>query len=200
MSGLRLIAGLGNPGVRYARTRHNAGFLVVDALANAAQGAGCVWKEEGAALSLRAKLGASDVILVKPQSFMNRSGEPLQELLRYYRIEVSSLVVVHDEIDIPFGALRVKQGGGDGGHNGIKSIVRSVGSSEFARVRFGVGRPLNQNMDVADWVLEKFSDTESKELVGLCQRAAEAIETICAEGVLVAQNRFNNAVRIEGAS
>ncbi|MBX7144748.1 MAG: aminoacyl-tRNA hydrolase [Oligoflexia bacterium] len=195
-----MIAGLGNPGARYSATRHNAGFMVLDKLVGQLLGAKAVWKEEHSALSLKVRLGDCEALVVKPQSFMNRSGEPIQELLRYYRVEVPNLIVVHDEIDIPFGSLRVKQGGGDGGHNGIRSIVRCLGSVDFVRIRFGVGRPLIPSMEVADWVLEKFSGPEASELERLCQRGAAAVEAVCMEGVLAAQNRFNNAVRNEGAS
>jgi PTH1 family peptidyl-tRNA hydrolase len=183
-----LVVGLGNPGPRYAGTRHNAGFLVVDLLAERVRGRFKAHK--GRADVVECRIGGLPVILVKPKSFMNESGGPIVSIARFYKVPVERIAVVHDELDLPFGALRLKRGGGDGGHNGLRSATSALGSKEYARVRFGIGRPPGRQ-DPADYVLREWSGAERKELDFLVDRAADAVETLLAEGLDAAQNRFN---------
>lgn len=186
------IVGLGNPGPDYAATRHNIGFLVVDELARRA----------GSALKRTAKL-RSDVaevrigplpgvraVLAKPRTYMNDSGNAASNLLRFYSTEPDHLVVVQDEIDLPFDTMRVKFGGGDNGHNGLKSIRASIATGDYYRVRVGIGRPDGRG-DVADRVLSNFARHERAVLPTVVQRAADAVEVLLASGLDVAQQRFN---------
>jgi peptidyl-tRNA hydrolase, PTH1 family len=186
-----LVVGLGNPGSRYAATRHNAGFLVVELLAERIGGS---FKTHRARADvLEGRLAGHSVVLAKPKSFMNESGGPVVSVARFYKVPVEQITVVHDELDLPFGALRLKRGGGEGGHNGLRSLVSALGSKEFARVRFGVGRPPGR-LDPADFVLREFASAERKELPFLVDRAADAVESLVANGLEVAQNEFNPRV------
>ncbi len=196
---VRMIAGLGNPGARYDRTRHNIGFLVVDELGQRLRGAGqdVSWKSKGEALVCDVELGGGRVLLVKPQSFMNLSGRPVAELQRFYRCEVAQVAAVHDEVDLPFGQLRVKCGGGCAGHNGIESLAAWMGSPDFLRVRCGVGRPPDER-DMVSWVLGRFNGVEAEQLSDFVARAAEAVEELCSRGLLAAQNKFNRRPAEEG--
>ena len=184
----QLVVGLGNPGPRYAATRHNAGFFVLDLLAERMGGKFKAHKAH--ADVLEGRLAGQPVVLAKPNSFMNESGGPVVGLARFYKVPVESVIVVHDELDLPFEALRLKRGGGEGGHNGLRSIATSFGSKEFARVRFGIGRPPGRQ-DPADYVLREFSPSERKQLPFLIDRAADAVEAILAGGLEAAQNEFN---------
>ncbi|TDC69653.1 aminoacyl-tRNA hydrolase [Actinomadura sp. GC306] len=185
---LWLVAGLGNPGPSYARNRHNAGFMVLDVLAERAGGR---FKSHRARADvLEGRLAGARVVLAKPRSFMNVSGGPVKGLCDFYKVPVERLVVVHDELDIPFGAVRLKQGGGDNGHNGLRSVTRSLGSREYLRVRFGVGRPPGR-MDAAAFVLKDFSAAERKDLDLEVARAADAVEALVADGLAAAQNVFH---------
>jgi peptidyl-tRNA hydrolase, PTH1 family len=184
-----LVVGLGNPGPRYAGNRHNAGFLVVGLLAERAGGRFKAHKTR--ADVLEGRLGGVPVVLAQPRSFMNESGGPVAGLARFYKIPVERLVVVHDELDLPYGSLRLKQGGGDGGHNGLRSISASLGSKEYARVRFGIGRPPGRQ-DPADYVLRDFVAAERKDLAFHVDRAADAVEALLARGLVAAQNEFND--------
>jgi PTH1 family peptidyl-tRNA hydrolase len=183
-----LVVGLGNPGPRYAGTRHNAGALVVDVLA--ARIGGRLKAHKARADVLEGRIGSDPVVLARPKSFMNESGGPVAGLVRFYKIPLDRLVVVHDDLDLPFGALRSKRGGGDGGHNGLRSISASLGR-DYLRVRVGIGRPPGRQ-DPADFVLRDFSTAERKELDYLVDRAADAVETLIGEGLEAAQNRFND--------
>lgn len=184
-----LVIGLGNPGPAYAGTRHNAGARVLDVLAARA---GSSWKSHKSRCDVvETRWGAERVVLAKPRSYMNESGGPVSALRDFYKAPVERLVVVHDELDIPFTALKLKQGGGDNGHNGLKSLRRSLGSGEFFRVRVGIGRPPGRQ-DPADWVLKDFSATERKELDLLFERAADAVETLVEQGLAAAQNTYND--------
>lgn len=218
--GYSAVVGLGNPGSKYDGTRHNVGFAVVDAL-RACSGIRQVSELEAdarsqASAALQGSLGQAgwsdrssyleaplsvagvwSAVLVKPQTFMNRSGEPLREVLSFRKIPIAQVIVVHDEIDLPFGSVRIKVGGGDGGHNGLRSISAQCGGREYARVRVGVGRPMPgspmavDEVGVARWVLSRFSSEErplAEELVG---RAAAAVVCLALEGLKVAQNRYN---------
>ena len=188
-----LVVGLGNPGAEYAATRHNAGFLVVDLLAERL-GARLARHKRGHALAAEAKLGLpgslTPLVLVEPLSFMNASGGPVKALAAFYGVAADRMVVVHDELDLPFGTIRTKQGGGDNGHNGLKSLRGSLGTGDFYRVRVGVGRPPGRQ-DPADWVLKGFGGTERRELPEVVDRATDTVECLLTEGLEATQNRFN---------
>jgi peptidyl-tRNA hydrolase, PTH1 family len=183
-----LVVGLGNPGPRYVATRHNAGFLVLDVLADRVGGK---FKSHRAnADVVEARLAGVPVVLVKPRSYMNLSGGPVVGVARFYKVPVERVVVVHDELDLPYGAIRLKQGGGDNGHNGLRSITASIGSKEYLRVRFGIGRPPGRQ-DPADYVLKEWSSTERKTLDLETDCAADAVEALIGQGLAAAQNQFN---------
>ncbi|MDB9889889.1 aminoacyl-tRNA hydrolase [Alphaproteobacteria bacterium] len=154
---MRLLAGLGNPGSNYAMNRHNVGFLAVDRLADRH---GCSpWKKKGPSLISDGRIGSEKILLVKPQSFMNKSGLPIAEIARFHKIDANDIFVFHDELDLATGKLRVKTGGGHGGHNGLRDIDRHIGV-DYWRVRIGIGRPPNEAMDVKSWVLADFGRDE----------------------------------------
>ena len=185
--GPALVVGLGNPGSEYERTRHNLGFRVVDVLA-ARFGVRLRAVRGVRALAGDARDGERVIYLAEPLTFMNLSGEAVRELARYYKVEIDDIVVVHDELDLPFGALRVKRGGGDAGHNGLKHITRALGSPEYARVRMGIGRPSRGG---ADHVLSTFSKKEEETAGVLVEEAADAALQILREGVDATQNRVH---------
>ena len=184
-----LVVGLGNPGPRYAATRHNAGFFVVDLLTERLGGR--LKAHKGRADVLEGRLGGVPVVLAEPRSYMNESGGPVVSVARFYKIPLDRIVVVHDELDLPFGALRLKVGGGDGGHNGLRSVTAALGSKEYLRVRFGIGRPPGRQ-DPADFVLREFAATERKGLGFFIDRAADAVEALLAQGLDAAQNTYND--------
>ena len=184
-----LVVGLGNPGPDYADTRHNVGQLVVDELAARCRGRFAGHKRARAQVA-EERLQGQRAILAKPSSYMNESGGPVKGLLDFYKVPLDRLVVVHDELDIPFAALRLKLGGGDNGHNGLKSIRRSTGSGDWYRVRVGIGRPPGRQ-DPADFVLKPWSSVERKELPLLVVEAADAVELLLHEGLERAQNRYH---------
>jgi peptidyl-tRNA hydrolase, PTH1 family len=183
-----LVVGLGNPGPRYAATRHNVGFLVVDLLADRVGGRFKAHK--GRADLVEGRLAGVPVVLAKPRSFMNESGGPVVSVARFYKVPVEQLVVVHDDLDLPFGTLRLKRGGGDGGHNGLRSATAALGSKEYLRVRFGIGRPPGRQ-DPAEFVLREFSGAERKDLPFHLDRAADAVEALVAQGLETAQNDYH---------
>lgn len=183
-----LIAGLGNPGPSYAGNRHNAGYLTADVLAARAGVRFRAGKFRAA--TAEGRVAGSGVIIVKPLTFMNDSGISVAGVSGYHRLDPEHIVVVHDELDLPFGGLRLKLGGGDNGHNGLKSIRRSMGSGEFNRVRFGIGRPPGR-MDAAAFVLRDFGAAERKDLPLEVDRTADAVEALVTEGLEKAQNSFN---------
>jgi peptidyl-tRNA hydrolase, PTH1 family len=194
-----LVVGLGNPGPTYARTRHNAGYLVADLLAaRVSGGSPSPWRahRSGRAQVVEGRLGGMPgspgprVVLGRGRSYMNESGGPVSTLLSFYKIPVERLVVVHDELDIPLGELRLKYGGGDNGHNGLKSLRRSLGTGDYYRVRFGVGRPPGRRPTV-DHVLSDFSAAERRDLDAYVDRAADAVECLLADGLDRAQNVYN---------
>ncbi|MBO2447007.1 aminoacyl-tRNA hydrolase [Actinomadura barringtoniae] len=185
---LWLVVGLGNPGPSYAGNRHNVGFMVLDALA--ARVGGKFKAHRSRAEVIEGRLAGTRVILAKPRSYMNESGGPVKGLRDFYKVPVERLVVVHDELDIPYGAVRLKQGGGDNGHNGLRSITKSLADKDYLRVRFGVGRPPGR-MDPAAFVLKDFSGTERKDLDLDVDRAADAVEALMAQGLAAAQNTFH---------
>ena len=183
-----LVVGLGNPGPGYAGNRHNAGFMVVDLLAERQRARFKAHKSR--AEVVEGRVAGRRVVLAKPRSYMNESGGPVAGLRDFFRVPVERLVVVHDELDIPYGALRLKVGGGDNGHNGLRSIRRSLGSGEFYRVRFGIGRPPGRQ-DPADFVLRDFAPVERKDLPWHLDRAADAVECLLADGLDRAQNTYH---------
>jgi PTH1 family peptidyl-tRNA hydrolase len=183
-----LIVGLGNPGEGFARNRHNIGFMVADLLA---QRIGAKFKaHKSRAQVAEGRLAGQRVVLAKPMTFMNLSGGPTTALRDFYKAPTSSIVAIHDELDIDYAALRLKLGGGDNGHNGLKSITKSLGS-DYYRVRCGVGRPPGR-MEVADFVLKDFSSAERKELDWFVDRAADAVEALLTEGLERAQSTYNS--------
>jgi len=184
-----LIVGLGNPGPKYAPTRHNAGFEILKLLA---ERAGSRFKaHKGHADVAEGRLSGTRVVLAKPMTFMNLSGSPTSSVANFFKIPVEQIIVVHDELDLPFGGLRVKRGGGDGGHNGLKSLTSCLGSKEYLRVRFGIGRPPGRQ-DPADYVLKEFTPVERKELPLLYDRAADAVESLLTHGLERTQASFNS--------
>lgn len=184
-----LIVGLGNPGARYAATRHNIGFAVVDLLADRA---GARFKAHRSRCDIvETRLEGASVVLAKPRSFMNESGGPVTAAARFFKIPVERVVVAHDELDLDFGVIRLKRGGGAGGHNGLRSVASALGSPEFSRVRFGIGRPPGRQ-DPADFVLREFAPSERKELPYLVDRAADAAEALLRDGLEAAQNAFHD--------
>jgi PTH1 family peptidyl-tRNA hydrolase len=183
-----LVVGLGNPGPRYAANRHNVGFLVVDELA--ARVGGKFKAHKGGAEVLECRLAGRRVALAKPRSFMNLSGGPVVATARFYKVDPANLIVVHDELDLPFATVRLKLGGGENGHNGLRSISQSLGTRDYLRVRFGIGRPPGR-MDPADFVLRDFSSTERKELALHVDTCADAVEALVGKGLEAAQNLFH---------
>ena len=187
-----IVVGLGNPGPSYADTRHNVGYVVADELAARMSG---TWKahKSGRALAVEGRLAGIPgvrAVLARCRSYMNESGGPVSGLLSFYKADPSRLVVIHDELDIPYGELRVKFGGGDNGHNGLKSLRKSLGTGDYYRVRFGIGRPPGR-VDAADFVLKPFSPTERRELDLHVQRAADAVESLLTDGLDRTQNLYN---------
>ena len=183
-----LVAGLGNPGPDYERTRHNLGFRVADELASRL-GATFKRSRKHDALVAEARDGDARLLLAKPQTFMNESGRSVASLARYYDVPVDRIIVVHDELDLPFGVVRVKLGGGTAGHNGLGSVARAIGA-EFVRVRIGVGRPPGRK-DPTDFVLEPFSKREGADVPAVVGAAADAVLAVVREGVGPAQTQFN---------
>ena len=199
---IRMIAGLGNPGEEYAQTRHNAGFKAIDELARQANVT--YWKNQAGAEVASIKVndaeaegGKREVILVKPQSYMNTSGGPISKLCAQYKVSVEELLVIHDELDIPAGDVRIKVGGGHAGHNGLRSIIDKMGSRDFSRVRVGIGNPPGR-MPVADFVLKQLRSREAEEFDETTVRAAEAAATALTRGVIFARDHVNGAAASNG--
>jgi PTH1 family peptidyl-tRNA hydrolase len=190
-----LVVGLGNPGTEYAKNRHNVGFMVVDLIAGRL-GARFGRHRRAVAQVAEARLGvgteAPRVILAKPMTYMNLSGGPVAALHQFYKVPVEQIIVVYDELDIPYGQLRLKRSGGEGGHNGLRSISASLGGKDYLRVRFGIGRPPGRQ-DPADYVLSDFSPTQRKELDFLVDRAADATESLVTRGLEWSQNAYHAA-------
>lgn len=185
---MRLIVGLGNPGEKYRRTRHNAGFMVVDELAQRLP-LGPVERIDDA-WAVKTEIAGERVVLVKPQSFMNRSGPVVEATLRYFNVEPESLVVISDDVALPLGSIRIRARGSHGGQNGLRSIIESIGSEEFARLRFGIGSS-EPVLDLAGFVLSDFTDSEVLRVQEMVSRAADAISAIVELGVEAAMNNFN---------
>jgi peptidyl-tRNA hydrolase, PTH1 family len=184
-----LVLGLGNPGSGYAANRHNVGFMVLDVLASRV---GEGFKRHKARADVaEAHIEGRRAVLAKPHSYMNTSGGPAAGLRDFFKVPIERIVVVHDELDLDFGRMRLKAGGGDNGHNGLKSLRQALGSGDFLRVRIGIGRPPGRQ-DPADFVLRDFSTTQRKDLPLELDRAADAVALLISEGLEAAQNTFND--------
>lgn len=191
MSERYLIVGLGNPGKKYENTRHNIGFKVVEELAR--RYTLNFGKTERKAITADGLIREQRVLLAKPQTYMNASGEAVRALVDFYRIEVPRILVIHDELDIPLGTLRLRQKGSAGGNNGIKSIIQHIGTQEFDRIRCGIGRPPGR-MDPKDYVLKPFAGDDAITAQIEIDRAADAVETWLTNGMEFAMNRFNGSI------
>ena len=185
-----LVAGLGNPGPGYAGNRHNVGQMVLDLLAPRLGGRFTSSKAQAVTLEGRLGIGGPRVVLAKPLTYMNLTGGPVSALARFHDVAPDHVIAVHDEIDIPFNTVKLKSGGGEGGHNGLRDISRALGTKDYLRVRVGVGRPPGRQ-DTADYVLKDFGTVERKELPFLLDDAADAVEQLITEGLLAAQQRFH---------
>lgn len=184
-----LVVGLGNPGARYADTRHNLGFLVIDRLASRHGGA---FRSRFSGELCQIGIGPEKLLLLKPQTYVNRSGDSVQPAARFYRVELGDILVVHDELDLPFGQVRLKQGGGEAGHNGLRSISDRLGSNTYLRLRLGIGRPdANFRGSGAAYVLDGFSPSERAMLAEVVERAAGAVELVAERGLSAAMNEVN---------
>ena len=188
MDRMKIIAGLGNPGSEYANTKHNVGFMFVDALADKLGIDG--WKTKYDALVAEGRMGTEKILLMKPLTYMNESGRAIGPLLSWYKLEPQDLIVVHDDMDIPAGAVRIRRKGSAGGHNGIKSILYHVGDENFARVRIGIGRP-QPGWTVVNHVLAPFSSEDAPKIREAIQYLLPAVECIVTEDVDMAMNRYN---------
>lgn len=184
-----LVVGLGNPGPQYAKSRHNVGFMVADLLAARIGAAFKVHKKSGAEI-VTGRLGHKPVVLAKPRTYMNESGRQVGPLAKFYSVSPADVIVIHDELDIDFGQIRLKLGGGEGGHNGLRSVANALGTKNFQRVRIGIGRPPGRK-DPAAFVLESFSAAERPEVPTLCEMAADACELLIASGLEPAQNQVH---------
>ncbi|RKG58209.1 aminoacyl-tRNA hydrolase [Corallococcus sp. AB011P] len=188
---MKLICGLGNPGREYERHRHNVGFMVVDALLSRARAE--LTQDKFQARVGQGSLGGERILFVEPQTYMNLSGRSVAEAARFYKVAVQDVLVVHDELDMPFGRLQLKAGGGAGGHNGLKSMVQCLGEDAFIRVRVGIGKPEGPNAKerVAGYVLSNFDDGERRQLEELVGKAADMAESWVRDGLATAMNRHN---------
>ena len=187
-----LIVGLGNPGPEYSRNRHNVGQMVLDELAARIGGNFKAHKSRAQVFEGRLGIGGPRLVLAKPSTYMNVSGGPVSALAKFYDVDPSRVVAVHDELDIPFNTVKLKIGGGEGGHNGLRDISKALATKDYLRVRVGVGRPPGR-MDTADYVLRDFAPAEKKELPFLLDDASDAVELLITEGLTAAQQRFHPA-------
>ena len=188
-----LVVGLGNPGDQYAATRHNVGQMVIDQLVkrHSVKLASHKSRTHIAAYKLGVGIDAHQIILAKSHSYMNESGGPIKALANFYSVEPENIIALHDELDIGFAAIRTKLGGGDNGHNGLKSLTSSFGSADYLRVRLGIGRPPGQQ-DPADFVLKQFASAEKKELLDFTLRGADCVESLITQGLERTQSAFNS--------
>jgi peptidyl-tRNA hydrolase, PTH1 family len=182
-----VVVGLGNPGAKYEDTRHNAGARVLEVLLER-MGASLKSHKSGCLIA-EGSMGDSRVVLARPTSYMNLSGRPVRQLADFYKVPAERVLVVHDELDVPFDDVRVKVGGGTAGHNGLKSVSDHLGTKDFPRIRVGIGRPAGR--DAASWVLERFSGSERKDLPDILERAADAVESYLTQGPERTMNTFN---------
>ena len=184
-----LVVGLGNPGPKYAKTRHNVGFMVADLLAARMGAVFKVHKKSGAEI-VTGRIAHKPVLLAKPRTYMNESGRQVGPLAKFYSVSPADVIVIHDELDIDFGQIRLKLGGGEGGHNGLRSVANALGTKDFQRVRIGIGRPPGRK-DPAAFVLENFSAAQRPEVPTLCEMAADATELLIESGLEPAQNQVH---------
>lgn len=184
-----LVVCLGNPGLRYEGTRHNAGFMTADALAKKLDLS--INRARFQALTGKAEIGGESVLVMKPQTYMNLSGEAAAAAARFYKIPPERVIVVSDETALPIGKLRVRSKGSAGGHNGLKSIIACLGSDQFPRIRLGVGAPPHEDYDMADWVLSAFKNQDAEDIAAAAERAAEAVICYITEGPERTMNKFN---------
>lgn len=184
-----LVIGLGNPGPQYAKTRHNVGFMVADLLAARMGGSFKVHKRSGAEV-VTGRLAHKPIVLAKPRTYMNESGRQVGPLAKFYSVSAADVIVIHDELDIEFGQIRLKLGGGEGGHNGLRSVANALGTKNFQRVRIGIGRPPGHK-DPAAFVLENFTAAERPRVPTICEMAADATELLVELGVEAAQNQVH---------
>lgn len=189
MTDAAVVVGLGNPGPRYADTRHNVGAMVVERLAERAGVRATAHKKSNCDVAT-VRVGDRTVILARPRTYMNESGRAVAALLRFYSVPPADLIVVHDELDLDFGTLRLKRGGGEGGHNGLRSISTAIADRTYLRMRFGIGRPPGR-MDPAAFVLERFSAAQRSEVPLLLELAADAVDDVVRSGLEAAQNRLH---------
>jgi PTH1 family peptidyl-tRNA hydrolase len=200
LDSLAIVVGLGNPGERYRGTRHNVGYWVLDRLAKRS---GAAFRAEGElrryAWFAETRLGDSDVVLAKPRTYMNRSGRAVSGLCRAYSFEPEQLLIVHDDADLEIGRLRIRKGGGAGGHNGVRSLVEVLGNGEFTRIRVGVRGPERDEEELADYVLSDFSEEDRQVAEEVCDLAAEAVVFLLEDGVTAAMNRYNG-MKIAGSN
>jgi len=185
---VKLIVGLGNPGSKYSDSKHNAGFLVVDELAGK-------WNIEISTRKFDSFFGKGiikkySVVVAKPQTYMNLSGVAVERLARFFKVGTDDVIVIHDDLDLGFGDIRIKVGGGDGGHKGLRSVIDCLGGPELTRIRFGIGKPVQKEM-TERFVLEPFSDDEMKHMSGLITRACDAVVEVVSSGAQIAMNKFN---------
>ena len=188
-----LVVGLGNPGDQYAATRHNVGQMVIDELAKRHNVKFSTHKSRTsiAAFKLGVGVDAHSVIVAKSKSYMNETGGPVKALASFYSVEPSKIIVLHDELDIPYAAIRAKVAGGDNGHNGLKSLTSSLGTADYFRIRLGIGRPMGQQ-DPGDFVLKQFSKEEKKDLDEFIDRGADCVEFLIEKGLDLTQSKFNS--------
>ena len=184
-----LVVFLGNPGLKYEGTRHNAGFMACDALAKA-RGVS-VNRARFRALTGKCSIGGESVLLMKPQTYMNLSGEAVKQAADFYKIKAENIIVVSDDVSLPIGKLRIRQKGSAGGHNGLKNIIQQLGTDQFPRIRMGVGAPPHPDYDMADWVLSTFKNQAAADMAESAKRAAEAVECYITQGAQKAMNLYN---------
>ena len=184
-----LVVGLGNPGDQYENTRHNAGFQVIDALAD--RGNFPVQRLKFHALTNTATVGGQGVLVMKPVTYMNLSGQAVGEAARFYKISPDHVLVISDDVDLPLGKLRIRKGGSAGGHNGLKSIIQHLGTDQFPRLKVGVGSKPHPDYDMANWVLGKLQGEDKKIMDDAAVRAAQAVECLLSQGIDRAMNQFN---------
>jgi len=190
---VKVIVGLGNPGVHYKRTRHNIGFQVVDRLAEIHHI--LISTKRFKSFYGTGWIDAERVILVKPMTFMNRSGEAVKKTIHFFQVGIEDLIVIHDDLDLSFGRLRFKRRGSDGGHQGVRSIIESMGKNTFLRLKVGIGRP-PQGMDPAEYVLTSFDEIQQSQLDGVLSRSAESLKVMFLEGIETAMNRYQKKITL----
>jgi len=184
-----IVVFLGNPGLKYEGTRHNAGFMACDAMAK--EKAVNVNRSRFKALTASCNIKGESVLLMKPQTYMNLSGEAVKQAADFYKVKPEHIIVVSDEVSLPIGKLRIRQKGSAGGHNGLKNIIQCLGTDQFPRIRLGVGAPPHPDYDMADWVLSAFKNQDAEDMARAAERAAQAVECYITEGADRAMNKFN---------